>query len=527
MVDRGDLTGESLSGAALVARNAAANLGTRVLLGALSIALVPFMVRAFGMELYGVLMATWMVLAQAGGITTGFGRAAARRVTESLARGDADPGLWTATALLMQAALGAVAAVAIWQAGPSVVRLLDVAPEHRGVALDTVRMIALAVPLNQGYWAVRRTLEAAQRFGWVNGLVMLGRVCTYGIYTLGIVRGGDLRLVVAGLAALQALQLGIGYAIAASFLPTLRSASSLPKLARELWPRARALLSFGGWSSISSTARKISFNIDRWVVAAVAGAAVLPLYAVPHDLLWRMRILPKACADTLFPAFTAMHAGSGRERMADYFVRAHRYILLLLVPVIFVLFAWSYEVLRLWIGPDFAARAALPFRVLLVGFAARLLAPVSRALLDGVDRPDWEAKIYLLELPVWIGLLWVLTNAYGVVGAAVAFTLTAFAHTAALWFVVDRGCRISYRRMIGDALHPAGSILAVLVGGAALLPRASIGEPVHVTATVLACAVYAVFAAILVLDDRDRDLVGRLLWWPALAADEHDQEPDA
>jgi O-antigen/teichoic acid export membrane protein len=121
----------------------------------------------------------------------------------------------------------------------------------------------------------------------------------------------------------------------------------------------------------------------------------------------------------LFPAFAASLA-SNRERLLS--ARGVKYIFLAMFPIILVTVAFAPDALRLWLGPGFASHSQSVLRWLAAGFFINALATVPFSPLQGAGRPGLTAKLHLLELPLYVIAVWVLTRRLGIEGAAIAFT---------------------------------------------------------------------------------------------------------
>ena len=495
----------------LLARNTLLNLGTSGVLLGLSLLFVPLMLGAFGAELYGVLTVTWMVLGHLGWLDLGFSRASARLVAREVALGRADrAALWGWTALLTQAALGSAGALVLWGLAPWLVTLLQTQPERRELVILTLRLFAFSLPLDLAARSLTGILQAQQRFGWINALGLFGTLGTYAAYTLGMVRGSDFLTVVYALLALRVLHLAATFWGAVRALPSIGHGSALRSLAGDYGARAREMLRFGGWATLGAVTGPLLLYLDQWVIGMVRGVAALPFYAAPFGLLGRLAVLPASLTTTLYPALTAMEVRAEWQRLEGYFVRAHRYLLLPLIPVLFVLFVWADEIFRLWIGPEFARQAALPFRVLLMGAGVALMAPLSGAVLEAVGRPDLLARLYLAELPLNLVAVLLFTRAYGIVGAAASYTLRALGETAVLWVLLFRVLPLSGRRFLGEGLLPA-AIPAGLLGAAAWwIGDARLESPTAWIGTGVALAGYAASIPLFLLDDGDRRFLGQL-----------------
>ena len=90
-----------------------------------------------------------------------------------------------------------------------------------------------------------------------------------------------------------------------------------------------------------------------------------------------------------------------------------------------VLILFAEDVIGLWLGKEFQAQSTVVFQVLLVGVLAVSLSSLSDMLTKGLGRPDITAKLHLLELLPYIGMVWIFVAEFGIAGAAIAWTIRA------------------------------------------------------------------------------------------------------
>jgi O-antigen/teichoic acid export membrane protein len=83
---------------------------------------------------------------------------------------------------------------------------------------------------------------------------------------------------------------------------------------------------------------------------------------------------------------------------------------------------FAREGLALWFGHDFAEQAYVIAQILTIGSFVNCLALNPYTYLQAIGRPDVTAKIHLVELPLYLVLLWVLTTRWGVTGVAIAWS---------------------------------------------------------------------------------------------------------
>lgn len=495
-----------------LARNSLLNLGAGGILLVLNVVFVPAMLRSFGLELYGVLSVTWMVLGHLRWLDLGFSAACAKYVAQDLARGrPLRAARWAWTAVAVQLLLGVVAAVALWWGAPALADLLKIDPGRREMVVFALRMFALVIPVDLASRSLNAVLEATQRFDWVNGLTLFAAVWTYATYTTGIVRGGDFPAVVYGLVALRGATLLATFWFAGRALPALHHHAAF-RLKRLFGGRqVREMFRFGGWVSIASGIGPLIFFFDRWVISTIQGVAALPLYAVPLQMLVSLQMIPASVSATLFPAFSVLEANLQWDRVQALVVRAHRYLLIGLIPILTVLFLWAPELLRVWIDEGFAREATLPFRILTIGFAVGLFAPFSGVLLQGAGRPDVLSKIYLFEFPFNVVITILLVRSYGIVGAAMTYTLRTIVETVTLWVCVHRVFPLSGRQLVRGTFHKMAPVLVGLSGLVFLIPAPRLHGATAMGITAVGVMAYVLMVHSHVLDAADRSFLYGLL----------------
>jgi len=76
-----------------------------------------------------------------------------------------------------------------------------------------------------------------------------------------------------------------------------------------------------------------------------------------------------------------------------------------------------------WIAPSFAEQSTQVGRIILLGFWVNNFASIPYIQLQARGRPDLPAKCHLVEVLPYLGLLYLGLSLFGLVGAAVAFSL--------------------------------------------------------------------------------------------------------
>lgn len=189
--------------------------------------------------------------------------------------------------------------------------------------------------------------------------------------------------------------------------------------------------------TITNVVGPLMVTMDRFVIGAFVSMSAVAYYATPYEAITKLWLIPNALIGVMFPAFSASF-GQNDKRTALLFNRSVKALLLTLFPVTLCAVVFARDGLTLWLGPDFAQYSYRVLQWLAVGVFLNSLALVPFTLLQSVGRPDLTAKIHLIELPLYSGLLWWLINKRGVEGAAIAWTGRIVLDGFALFFLVGR-----------------------------------------------------------------------------------------
>lgn len=123
-------------------------------------------------------------------------------------------------------------------------------------------------------------------------------------------------------------------------------------------------------------------------------------------------------ARTLFPRLSALDAASA-EALSSSSIRG---LAAALTPMtVFGIFL-MHPFLSLWVGQDFAARAASVGETILVGIWLTSIASLAACHLQATGKPGIVARFQAYEMLPFFALLWWMLQHFGVLGAALAWS---------------------------------------------------------------------------------------------------------
>lgn len=388
---------------------------------------IPLLIDGFGKERFGLLAIIWMGVGYFSLFDFGLGRALTKLVAERLGSGDlGDLGRLIWTGLIMLLALGFLGGVVVWLLSDAIVSsVLNVEPGLRAEAITSFRILALGLPVVVLTSALIGILEAYQRFGLIAAIRAPLGILTFAGPLLTLQFTPSLTWATIALLGSRLLALAFYYCGAASSSKVL-----LHPTAGQL-ADVRPLLTFGGWLTVTNIVGPLMSYLDRFIIGAILSLRAVAFYVPVYEALSRIQILPQSLMGVVFPAFSTAAASSPRKIQTLY-ANSCRFSGFSMLPIASAAFLLAPEILKAWLGSEFASESINVLKLLAIGCLANALARPAFTVLQGTGRPDLVAITYLAELIPYLLLLWFATAKYGITGTAFAWTLRVMVDTMIL-----------------------------------------------------------------------------------------------
>lgn len=428
---------------------------------------IPILIRELGGERFGLLTLIWAVVSYFGLFDLGLGRAMTQRTALALSSGRREevvPVLWSGMSLLV--GLGIVAGtvmIGLVDQGVAAVKSIpDIAEAKRaGYAM------AFAMPFIIGTSGLRGALEGQSAFRLVN-LIRL----PMGLFTFL----GPLVTIALGFRGLDqicyVLVAGRVLGFAAHAVGVWTSLATFDRRLEIRRDFLRHLAVSGGWLSVSNVVSPFMGYFDRFVIGATVSALAVAYYATPNELVTKLWIVPGALTGVLLPVF-AGEILDRKNRLRHLFAQASFAVFFVTLPLAAGLGLFSREILSLWISADFSNQSAAILQVFSIGILINCMAHVPLTLLQGAGRYRTPALIHLLELPIYLAVLWSLTTRWGAIGAAYAWLLRMSFDTLFMICACVPLLGVSMTRFFGWRLLVCVSLFVVAMFGIMIEPVVS------------------------------------------------------
>jgi len=186
------------------------------------------------------------------------------------------------------------------------------------------------------------------------------------------------------------------------------------------------MLGFGGWISLSNFVSPLLVYLDRFLIGSLISVASVSFYTAPYELVIRTRLFPNAIMESIFPKFSSYSKDDDISSISELFLKSFKYISIVMSFVVLIFITFSYEILQIWLGRNFADTSNNVLQILSVGLFFNEIATVTFFLLQGIGKPDIPAKIHLIELFIFSVMFYYMIKYFGITGAAITWTFRTF-----------------------------------------------------------------------------------------------------
>ncbi|UTM03733.1 flippase [Alcaligenes sp. NLF5-7] len=375
--------------------------------------------RLLDIEQFGIFTLCFAVMGYASVFDVGMARAVIRSV--AMKQGD-EPEvkriISTASAVVL--ILSLVTGFFFYIYSGSLVRILSVSTEYMREAQESFELLALAMPafLLSTVWFAY--LEGSQRFYKLNVLKSIYGLLMAVMPLGAVVYQPSLVSSIAGLVLARYLTLVIAYFWS---LPRL----TLTKLFKFYTGTFKELLGFGGWITVSNLISPIMVYFDRFFISSITGTKDIAFYTTPSEAVSRLSFLPTSVVRVIFPKISARGENYKKDTMLSYWIVGAACAIVSLIGVL-----GAKYILLIWMGEPYTGIAATVLSILLVGYFFNSLAQVPYAVIQAGGHSKVTALLHMAELIPYIGLLYILIHGYGMIGAAIAWSIRVFIDYLAL-----------------------------------------------------------------------------------------------
>lgn len=393
-----------------------AGTGLPLLLGAVTI---PYLLKNIGVEAFGVLTLVWALIGYFSLFDFGLGRALTQQV--SAAKGNSQhaylPTL-VKTGLWFTAVTGIVGGVLLAAlANQFALHWLNVSVALQPSTVQALLIASMGIPLTTFTTGLRGILEGFEDFKDINLLRICLGAANFALPALCVMFiSTSLAWMVSSLIVARVVVLFAHAWLVHQRMPAGWASARFNK------QRMQGLLSFGIWMTVSNIISPLMVTADRFVISAVLSASMVAFYTVPFEVLIRVLVVPGALTSVLFPRLAAVMSTDWIEAKRLY-RKFLKIIIVTLLPICLLIAVTSKWIMTLWLGPIFAEQSWPIVSVMALGLFLNGVASLPFAAIQAAGDARTTAYLHIFELVLYIPVLFLCLNFFGLIGAAIAWNI--------------------------------------------------------------------------------------------------------
>jgi O-antigen/teichoic acid export membrane protein len=460
------------SGRLGVVSQASLIIAGQLLSGLVLVVTTPIIAIGLGAEFYGLYSLLFVLVGYSSTLDLGMSYALVKLLAERdfiMERREVDSLLETAVAVYTGIAALYVLTLVLGR-GWIALSLLHLPPRLAPVAEHALLAIACSVPFGSAMAVFNGIFSSLLRFQFVAAFGFVN-AALYSIGAMVLVRSGaELTTVIWYYSALMACSTVAQWLVVRELVPGFRI---VPRIH---WPKLQQLFGFGGYMLLNRIGRIGLQELDRLIVARVLSVSMAAYYAVPLQVTQRIGMLGGAVATVAFPVASARAAQGDLDSLRREYIQSSRVLGWLALAPTLVLLVFADQILYFWMNPEFAQHGSSVMRVLAIGGWLYSVSILDAATTQGTGRPGVIASFLALAGAANVVLLLILTRAAGLVGAALAVTLSLVALSLLqVWFCNKTVLLWRMRTWVRAMSVPTLATVAITVPLLLVLRRAVFG----------------------------------------------------
>lgn len=314
---------------------------------------------------------------------------------------------------------------------------------HKPLVVWPLRAVSLITPFSVIVGAMRGAFQGVykneytvyNRMAEQLATIVFAVVFVYcGLYAMGAVLGGAFGFIVSAITAVLLYKKFIS--------PMFYSEDSLDLSLKEELKLLWMLICFAVPVAITALSEMAIYDVGTLVIGVFMLATDVGFYNAADPISRIPLVISLSISTVLLPATAEAYVLKDQKLLQEYVVDCLRYCILTVIPMCVVISMFSMPIIQLLFGNVYTPGSGV-LSILVIGMSFYSVYMISSSILQGVGNPRLPMYILLLGTLVNIALNVVFVNMMGIIGAAIATTITTAILMIVIMLFVIRTTKIS------------------------------------------------------------------------------------
>lgn len=391
----------------MIVKNSAFNLVAAAIPGAVFFLSTHFLSKQLDISGFGIYVLALSILGYSGLFEAGVGRGVIRALAKN-GKKENERAIIT-TALYTVITLSMLATVSLYFFSSEIVIALNIDASLKLEAVNAIKLLSISPPVVFSSIVLKSFFEGKGNFSLLSKLNIFTGSLILAFPALTVCFYPSLFFAIIGLIIGQVLSLFVYI-----FFFTNKVSAGRYVFCKEIFGE---IFVFGKWIFVSNIIGSAMVYCDRFILSNISGSTSVSFYTAPVDLLLKVAVVPQSISRVLFYSYS-------RSEEKKVRVNAHYlFLICVLICILLPIFFFAENILGLWLGADYADNSTDILKICIVGFFFNSLAQIPFSRLHSSGLSKQTAVLHLCELIPYLMILFVLINKFGIVGAAIAWSV--------------------------------------------------------------------------------------------------------
>ena len=269
---------------------------------------------------------------------------------------------------------------------------------------------------------------------------------------------------------------------------------------------SKSLVSIGIWMMISSISGIGLYYADRYFIAILVSAIAVAYYVASYDLVTRLNIISGSLTSALFPAFSHWYETKEYDKIVKNIIFVSKLIVILVSIIGFLIIIFAKLFLLYWINLEYSQNSSTIMQILVIDVLFNTLSVVPFRALSAIGYHKFVAKLYLIETPIYLLILYIFLKEFGLIGAVIAYNIRAFLEMFILYlFLISERVGLPFTIVTNKIISFVLIEISFFVA-AFLLERLELQMRIFLLIVILILYLYSIYKIIISSEDKSMAL---------------------
>ncbi len=381
---------------------------------------IPYLIKKLGTEVYGIYVLLTSIGGYYGLLDLGLGQGITKFIAEYNEKNETHNIIKSINAaLLLQIVLGLSISIILVLFSDAILHFLNISNEYYPVVKNSFFVCTIGFFFTMISGTFNAIMAGFQRYDITSKIDVMMNI------------GINVSLVIVlmlGKGLFEIVCVTIGYSFVGCcvyFFFVTRQMRNTPWIFIVDIQQFKSIFQFSGFLFLSKLAGTFSTYFVRFIISSFLSPVAVTYYVVPTRLISAIGGFLMSASNAVFPYSSAINAKNNKEEIHEFFIRATQIFLSFSFPLALFLFAFSRQILTVWVGKDFSENAWMVLSILSFSSMIGSTSVIPNLIIMGMGNSRLIGLFSIISIILYIILFPIFVKLWSVIGIAFAMLVVS------------------------------------------------------------------------------------------------------